>query len=227
MFFRKSKQKSKETTHKKKKEDVPLLWRDVSLPKLDQQISFSKSIQKGAPTPVSHKGVAMDSGCDNFKLAFNARTSLPNSILDFFATQGFIGYQAAAILSQNALIDKACTMPAQDSVRNGYEITVNSGADISTDIIDDLYEIDKEYHLTNNMIDFGRMGRIFGIRIALFKVESDDPDYYLKPFNIDGIKPGSYKGIVQYDPYWITPELDLEASADPSGIDPITHMPTF
>src|SRR5574337_2071882 len=59
------------------------------------------------------------------------------------------------------------------------------------------------------------MGRIFGIRVAMFKVDSTDPEYYEKPFNLDGVAPGSYKGIVQIDPYWTAPELDGNAAAQP------------
>ena len=53
----------------------------------------------------------------------------------------------------------------------------------------------------------------------MFIVESDDPDYYRNPFNPDGVMPGSYKGISQIDPYWITPQLSAEASGNPAAID--------
>ena len=72
--------------------------------------------------------------------------------------------------------------------------------------------------MNKNVIQFIQMGRIFGIRIAMFKVDSSDEEYYYKPFNIDGVTPGSYKGISQIDPYWITPQLDTQAAGDPSSI---------
>ena len=69
------------------------------------------------------------------------------------------------------------------------------------------------------------MGRVFGVRIALFVIESEDPDYYVKPFNADGVTPGSYKGISQIDPYWCTPELSQRAASDPTALD--FYEPTY
>ena len=224
MFFLKSKKEILTEPENKKKDKT---WFDFLMPDKDEKFILKKSIQKTAPVPVSSDGTAMDSACENIKLAFNARTRLPASIFDWYASQGFIGYQACAILSQNWLIDKACTIPAQDAIRKGYEISINDGSEISTEIINEIYSLDKEYYLNKNLIQFERMCRIFGIRIALFKVESDDPDYYLKPFNLDGVLPGSYKGIVQIDPYWITPELDFQSSSNPAGIDYRDHSATF
>jgi phage-related protein (TIGR01555 family) len=79
-------------------------------------------------------------------------------------------------------------------------------------------KLDVEYNVTKNLIQFIQFGRVFGIRIAMFQVESDDAEYYFKPFNPDGVKPGSYKGISQIDPYWITPQLDPESAGNPSSI---------
>ena len=69
--------------------------------------------------------------------------------------------------------------------------------------------------LALNMREFIRKGRIFGIRIVMFKVISTDPLYYEKPFNIDGVTPGSYKGMVQVDPYWTAPMLDGPSASQP------------
>lgn len=201
-------------------------WSDIYLPENKQNL-IHKSIQKGAPIPINQDGVAMDSMSNNYKAVFNPQTNLPLSVLNWYANQGFIGYQACAILAQHWLIDKACTVPAQDAVRKGYEISVNDGQEINPEIIDDIYNLDEEFHVTKNLIEFIKMGRLFGIRIAMFKVTSGDPDYYLKPFNIDGVEPGSYKGIVQIDPYWISPELDFESSSDPDGIDYRDHSSTY
>ena len=51
----------------------------------------------------------------------------------------------------------------------------------------------------------------------MFEVESDDLEYYEKPYNPDGVKPGSYKGISQIDPYWTAPILSMESSGVPSS----------
>lgn len=162
-------------------------------------------------------GFAMDNQL-NVKSAFFGYDVIPASQLAWYANQTFLGYQICAMLSQQWLISKCCLMPAEDAVRNGYEVTVNDGENIDPKILDEIRRLDVKYKVNFNCIQFVQMGRIFGIRIAMFKVESDDKDYYYKPFNPDGVTPGSYKGISQIDPYWITPQLDAEAAGDPSAI---------
>lgn len=143
--------------------------------------------------------------------------SIPTALMGWYASQSFIGYQTCAMISQHWLVDKACTMPAKDAVRKGYEITINDGTDVGPEIIDYISKRDQQMGLVNHCIEFLRFQRIYGIRIAMFDIETSDPNYYEKPFNIDGIRPKSYKGIVQIDPYWIVPELDMDAATDPAS----------
>lgn len=155
----------------------------------------------------------------SLKGIFSFGSNLPETLLDWYAGQGFIGYQNSALLSQHWLISKCCSMPAEDAVRKGYEITGNDNNVIPPEVLDEIRKLDTEYNLMHNLFELIQMGRIFGIRIAMFLIESDDPDYYAKPFNLDGVTPGSYKGITQIDPYWITPQLDDEAAGDPASIN--------
>lgn len=152
------------------------------------------------------------------KNAYNNSLVIPETQVLWYASQSFIGYQLCAILSQNWLIAKACLMPAKDATRNGYEVTVNDGKEVNPEVLDEIRKQDEKYNLNSNLIEFVKMGRVFGIRIAMFVVESDDEDYYKKPFNPDGVMPGSYKGISQIDPYWITPQLDADAAGNPASI---------
>jgi hypothetical protein len=161
---------------------------------------------------------AMDSSAQMaFKLPFE-NTMMSQNVLAWYVSQGFIGYQNAAMLAQHWLIGKACLMPAQDAMRKGYEITSNDGEEIDSDILDAMRKSDITYNINHNLVELIQMGRVFGIRIAMFVVDSSDKDYYAKPFNLDGITPGSYKGISQIDPYWITPQLDDEAAGAPGSI---------
>lgn len=143
--------------------------------------------------------------------------AIPEAQMLWYAGQSFIGYQMCAVLVQNWLIDKVCTIPAKDAMRNWYEVTVNDGQKVDPKLLDEVRKLDKKFKLKKNCVEFIRSNKIFGIRIALFEVDSPDPDYYLKPFNPDGVLPNSYRGISQVDPYWITPELDFKSSADPSS----------
>lgn len=170
---------------------------------------------------------AMDAYCGDegnnpyaTKNAFITATQrMPDSLMNWYANQGFIGYQACAIFAQNWLVMKACAMPAEDAARNGWKATVNDGSEESVGFQAELDKLDKKFKVKQNLVEFTTMKRVFGVRIALFVVESDDPDYYLKPYNPDGIKPGSYKGISQVDPYWMTPYMGAESIENPAGIN--------
>lgn len=153
------------------------------------------------------------------KNAFISNTQrLPDSLMNWYANQGFIGYQSCAVFSQNWLIEKACSVPAKDAVRNGWKPTLNDGNDESVEFMTELNRLDTNLRVKQNLVEFISNKRRFGIRIALFVVESDDPDYYLKPYNKDGIKPGSYKGISQVDPYWMTPYMGEDSIGDPASV---------
>jgi len=176
----------------------------------------TNNIQRTAPILKDSDGnvMAMDS-MFNDQFGLTGQLNGQVSLIDWYGSQSFIGYQLCAILAQNWLIDKACTVPAKDAIRKGFEITVNSKVEISPDILDAIRQFDIRYNLDHQMIEFVRFGRIYGIRIALFVVDGID---YEKPFNIDGVRSGSYKGISQIDPYWITPELDADAAANPASM---------
>lgn len=174
-------------------------------------------------------GTAMDAGLSPSIGGINyfgsAESTVSNAQLAWYASQSFISFQACAIIAQHWLVDKACTIPAEDAIRNGYEITVNDGTEVDEKIMDEIKKQNKLFKLDQNMLQYVRFGRIFGIRVAIFKIESSDKKYYEKPFNIDGVTEGSYRGIAQVDPYWMAPELDDEAVGDPSSID--FYEPTY
>lgn len=190
--------------------------RGESLVQLDDTLAALKS---GLPKfEVSGAADDSSSGAPSLKMLDNGQTTLSEALAMWYASQGFIGHQLAAIISQNWLVNKACTMPARDAVRKGYNIASIDGDDLEPEAAKMLKRYDRAFKLNANLEEFVRKGRIFGVRIALFKVESTDPLYYEKPFNPDGVTPGSYKGIVQVDPYWCAPMLDLAASSRPDSL---------
>lgn len=173
------------------------------------------------PKPVTEAGVAMDSAYSasqemSIKGAYQGGQVgvIGENLFAWYVSQGFIGFQACAIIAQHWLVDKACTVAPQDAVRKGYELTVNDGNDVPIEALERLKKIDVEHNINKQLVEFAKFNRVFGIRIAVFHVESEDPEYYEKPFNIDGVVRGSYKGFSQIDPYWITPELDTEAASE-------------
>lgn len=136
------------------------------------------------------------------------------ALMEWYASQSFIGYPACAMMATHWLIDKACRMPARDAIRQGYTLDVG-GEEIS----EQLRKSDKRYNLDEHMREMIAMGRVYGIRAVLFDVLSTDPDYYEKPFNIDGVMPGCYRGMVQIDPQWITADLCQGDVNDPASPD--------
>ncbi len=166
------------------------------------------------------KSVAMDSCSSSESFAAALQLNQPRvseNVINWFSSQGFIGYQLCAILSQQWLIDKACSTPARDAIRNGYDITINDGTNADPEFIADLKKKDEEFGINDHCVQLIKFSKIFGVRVCLFTVETDDPvEYYANPFNIDGVRPGSYKGIAQIDPYWINAETNnVSKAADP------------
>jgi uncharacterized protein len=190
---------------------------------IDKTFQKPPLMRKATSTP----GVAMDTvvAMDSFptynpNLAFN--DIIPAAQLGYFSNQSFIGYQLCALLSQHWLISKCCLVPAEDAIRNGYEITSNDGTEIKPDILDDIKQLDVKFHLNKNLVELVQMGRIFGMRICMFRInfdtEEEEREFYENPFNIDAVKPGSYRGMSQIDPYWMTFQLDDAAAGDPASI---------
>jgi len=150
---------------------------------------------------------------------FKARMTgapLPDALVGWFMGQSFIGYQTCALIAQNWLVDKAVSMPGRDAVRHGWAIHVEGAADedSASDLIASIQKDDKRLRVRTNLEQYVKMGRLFGVRVLIFKVEGID---YEAPFNIDGVKRGAYRGMTQVDPYWCIPELDATAVQDPSS----------
>ena len=176
------------------------------------------AIYRDQPALVTTEGVAMDdssSGYPTFKQYAAGQGNISDQLMYWYANQGFIGAQLCGILAQNWLVNKACAMPGDDAIRKGYNIVSVDGEELDKEAIKILKHYDRSMRLDFNMREFIRKGRIFGVRICMFKVISTDPLYYEKPFNIDGVTPGSYKGMVQVDPYWTAPMLDGPSASQP------------
>ena len=214
-----SQEKPAEVKHTKPRQVFSTDYKDNSRERLEKlwDHTFKNPYGNQASSAGTDKNYAMDNQL-SAKQSYNGNFVIPEIQVLWYASQSFIGYQLCAMLSQNWLISKACLMPAKDATRNGYEISVNNGKEVEPEVLDAIRKQDEKYKLNQNLIEFVKMGRVFGIRIAMFVVESDDPDYYRKPFNIDGVMTGAYKGISQIDPYWITPQLDADAAGNPGAM---------
>jgi phage-related protein (TIGR01555 family) len=165
--------------------------------------------------------VAMDDstgGDSGMALKGMAWYGVPEMLASWYGSQGFIGYQQCSILAQHWLVDKACSMAGEDATRNGWTLQGINGEDLDQANHDQIVSADKKFKLKQNLVEFNRFKNIFGIRVAIFKVKSEDPLYYEKPFNIDGCGRDCYEGISQVDPYWMTPVLNSSGASDPAAI---------
>lgn len=167
-----------------------------------------------AAMPTGMQG-AMDS-CSgdrpDFKYALENRLGgHGEGVLGFFAGHAIpMPYSICAHLSAHWLIDKACRIPARDAVRQGWILDVDDDQ-----LLERIQRTDKAMRTARHLEQFVHLGRVFGVRVLLFRVESTVADYYEHPFNPDGVTPGSYKGMVQVDPQWCVPILD-NAQIEPS-----------
>lgn len=179
--------------------------------------------------PITLKGKATDAKSiskavmDNaFKVmggsdgAFSQYT-VPEQLQNWYISQSFIGYQACAFIAQHWLVNKACSMVGKDAVRKGWEVKSSSQSELSAESSELIKHKDKEFKIDEQLVEAERFKNVFGIRILIFVVESPDKDYYEKPFNIDGVRKGGYKGISQVDPYWCMPFLTGKSTQDPAS----------
>lgn len=202
-----------------------------NLSDMEKEAYYRMSVQKTDAELVAHApdGVACDSADVSNAASDNVYNNIPGSAPDIifthFASQGFIGYNACALLKQNWMISNACTVPAEDAIRPGYEVNVETNAQaIKEEVLDRLQaESYSKYHIDEICRQAVVNMRTFGIGLA-FPVFSNDYDYEV-PFNIDSVRKHSYKGWTVVDPYWFAPILDESAATDPSA--PNFYKPTW
>ena len=203
----------------------------ASLPDIQREKLLACSIQKTHMDfkPVAQTGYAMDSAAmdscnrfnENTKDIYSIRQPLNDIIYTHFATQGFIGFQACAILTQNWLINKACLLPTKDAIRPNYTVDFKGSDEVldeDKDKIKDMQAIsdDKQkFDIKEVARVFAEKKRQFGQSLAYPLIEGVN---YEEPFNIDAIKLGSYKGMTVIDPVWYNVELDSEAIMNPESL---------
>lgn len=152
-------------------------------------------------------------------------TNISDSVLSYYATKGFMGYQCYAILGQNKWISKAICMPVVDALRPGFIFTKEE-EDVKEETEDTKSdEIIKTFEKASEKMNFNKKAedwliasRQFGVGYALPII--DDPEYDLsQPFNLDGVKQGTYKGIKIIDPFWMRPVLTGTSTYDTCNLD--------
>ena len=165
-----------------------------------------------------NKMVAQDS---DVPFARNFTNEIPKEILGFL-NQTFIGWQACSLLKQNPFIDRACSIPAKDAIAPDYKLAyVNpddqkaDDEDKKTDMLAEIKdESFRKFKINEICVKQTINKKTFGYSLVVPVIDGLEMD---KPYNIDGVKKGAYKGMAVVEPYWITTELDNDAATDPAS----------
>lgn len=229
-FFKKKKIEPKTIIKKifKKKEEIPINLDDLYKCSVQKQ-AFDFQIQtvdlSGTSVCVATDG--MDCDLSVLKNAYGRDDNDlgTEKIFTYFAKENFIGFNTCSILCQDWLINKAVTVPCTDSIAIDYNITLK---ETDTDELDQdrMQEMKAFSHNRLKIKEickkFAQNKRKFGQSLCIPLIEDVD---YSKPFNIDAIKPKSYKGMVNVEPVWFNPVLDMRATTEP--LSRRYYMPTW
>lgn len=171
-------------------------------------------------TSINCKNPALDSVSvsENIKSAFSfgGGSYISQDVLSWYALQSFSGYQILSILSQHWLVDKACSVKGRDAIRNGFELKIDDGSEVDQEILSFITKRDKKFHLRKTLERADKFRNVHGIRHILFNIDGVDRS---KPLNFDGIRPDSYRGMIQIEPYWISPGLSYDGFVDATSPD--------
>lgn len=147
-----------------------------------------------------------------------------DKIYEFYGKHGFIGWQLCAVIAQNWAVQNACSIPAEDAARPGWENRFAEGSAAETESGTDAADIPakarelalQKYSLSECLVRHARNMKIFGVSYLLPVFEQGYD--YSKPYNPDGIQPGSFKGFKIIDPYWVMPQWGRQSMSDPASM---------
>lgn len=141
---------------------------------------------------------------------------LPLFMIPFFS-HSFIGWQACALLTQNAYIRKACEIPARDAIAVDYKLHYadaddkdpNTDKEEEEQVLQDLKMLsDRKMKIKNVCRDANIFKKTYGqiLVVPTFNVDVDMSE----PFDIKKIKKGTYTGMQIIQPFWVTYQMGVE-----------------
>lgn len=159
-------------------------------------------------------GVAINSSSSRRYLELGQNQGMSQDVAAWYASQSFIGYDACAWIGKHWLVDKAVSSPADDALRQGYEISTDN-----KELSKMLLEKDSHFNINASMSNFIATGRRLGGAVALFLTcpeGTDETEYYKDPLNVEAVT--EYHGVV------IVGADDVHAMPISSDIDnPASH----
>lgn len=190
--------------------------------KINKEALFNKLFPRQSVNYIAKTKDGQQIAMDDFHKPVAWNNALPEEMLPFF-TEYFIGYQACALLAQNAYIKKVCEIPAQDAIAVDYKLhyrNADTDKDNSTDaeeekkILEDLkLRSDKDMQIKDICKQANIWKKIYGqcIVIPTFNTDVD----MSKPFNPKVIKKNTYTGMQIIEPFWVTYDLTLDQVSRP------------
>ncbi len=190
----------------------------------DEMLRQAFPVQKAALSDAQTGTHAMDEdfGFSQIRGLVTDAARSDDRIFRFYGKHSFLGWQILALLNQNWLIANACSIPADDAVRPGWKNVIKSESGEDLDSAELTNTTLKKYHLSEKCRQHAKNSRVFGVSYALFAIDGID---YSVPFNLDGVRPGSFKGISVIDPIWVTPQWSAGALNNPAS--PTFYEPTY
>lgn len=149
---------------------------------------------------------------------------LPEEMLPFF-THTFIGWQACALLYENAYIKKACEIPARDAVAVDYELQYENkdgDGDNETkekeeqEILNKLKKVsDKDMRIKDIVRNADIFRKVYGQILAVPTFNVDMKKVMEKPYSPSKIKKGTYTGMTLIQPFWVTYQMSADGVMNP------------
>lgn len=170
------------------------------------------------------RSIAKDS-CESFSfMDAQYKPNLSYEIISKFG-QTFIGWQNCAILKQNPFIDKACSIPPQDAMANGYKLSFtepvstrkkNKSTQKDSELLSKILgDSQKIYKIKDICVRAAINKRVFGYSLVVPTFNSDI-DMSVE-FDIDAVKEGDYTGMTVVEPFWLTYDFDERSLIDASS----------
>lgn len=158
------------------------------------------------------QGTASDSASGRLQLG--SRQGIPDAIGEWFASQTAIPAAQASWLSRHWLISKAVSMPAEDAIRQGWEVDTADG-----EIVAAVEMKDKKRDIKASILELVSAARRTGGALALFRTcpeGEDEAAYYAAPLNIDAVT--DYAGVAIVDASDAVGEIISDSISDPAAL---------
>ena len=189
--------------------------------KLNKKESTEDAIKRLFPRSINNM-VAIDTktgrqvAMDGIYKPASYANDLPAFMIPYFS-HTFIGWQACALLTQNAYIKRACEIPARDAIAvdyklhyvNGDDNDPNTDKDAEEEILQELKQLsDRKMKIKNICRDANIFKKTYGqiLLVPTFNVDIDMSE----PFDLKKIKKGTYTGMQIIQPFWVQYQMGVE-----------------